>query len=372
MPDAEDPLAPKARNQVTRLDIAQPRGPISAVTFGRNMSDHPLGSLLGSASPVMAEAELSAVVQRQYGLSGPLRALTSERDLNLQLVTPTQGYVIKLANPAEPAEVTDFQTRALLHLQGAALPVPKVVRTLTGATEVATAQGTLRVLTYLDGIPQHLTPKTPAQSANLARIAARLALGLQGFSHPAAGHVLPWDLKQAASLRPLLPAIVDSGLHDLALQTLDRFDREVAPHLPTLRAQVVHNDLNPHNVVTAPDDPDLIAGILDFGDMVETPMICDAAIAAAYQLDPAAPMQSLLNFARAYHSVLPLTQQERRLLPDLAATRMLTTLAITATRAARYPDNARYILRNFDAARDGLRALASVSRTEIQHALEDL
>jgi hydroxylysine kinase len=320
----------------------------------------------------MAESALAALVARHYGLVGPLKALTSERDLNLHLSTPAQGYVVKLANAAEPAEVTDFQTRALLHLQGAGLPVPKVQRTLSGATEVATPQGILRVLTYLEGIPQHLTPKTAAQAESVAQMAARIARGLQGFQHPAARHVLQWDLKQAAGLWPLLQAVGDPALRDLCRASLARFDADLAPALPDLRWQVVHNDLNPHNVLTAVGDPDRIAGVLDFGDMVETPLICDAAIAAAYQLDPAQARSGLLGFARAYHAVLPLTQAELRLLPDLAALRMVTTIAITSARAARYPENAAYILRNFAAAREGLIALSALDRTELLTALETI
>jgi hypothetical protein len=48
---------------------------------------------------------------------------------------------------------------------------------------------------------------------------------------------------------------------------------------------------------------------------------------------------------------------------------MLTTLAITSTRAARYPDNAPYILRNFPSARDGLLALSALDPDETGTAL---
>ena len=334
-------------------------------------SDATLGSLLTSAPPVLAEADLAALARRHFGIEGAVTRLTSERDLNLRIATPGQSYVLKLANPAEPPEVTDFQTRALLHLEGAALPVPRVLRTRTGESEVATPHGILRLLTWLDGTPQHLTPRSPAQTRALAGMAARLAIGLRGFAHPAADHRLQWDIRRAAALRPLLPAIPEA-LRPLATATLDHFDTEIAPRLADLRWQVVHNDLNPHNVLTAPGDPDTIAGILDFGDMVRTPLICDAAIAASYQIDPARPLESLRGFARAYHAVLPLTGPEARLFPGLVATRMLTTLAIAAARAARYPDNAAYILRNVPAARDGLLALATLSPATLAEAMETL
>jgi hydroxylysine kinase len=248
----------------------------------------------------------------------------------------------------------------LLHLEGSALPVPRVLRTTTGATEVATPHGTLRVLTYLEGQPLYLAPKSIAQRQAIGRTAALLTLGLQGFTDPAARQDLQWDIRHTARLRPLLPHIADD-LRPLCTTTLDRFEAEALPYLAECRWQVVHNDLNPHNLLTDPGDPAKIAGILDFGDMVETPLVCDAAVAACYQVDPVAPFASLAAFARAYDATLPLTALERRLFPVLTQARMLTSLAIASARAARFPENAPYILRNLDNARDGLLALQGVN-----------
>lgn len=352
------------------LTLAARKGLMPRKRPGFFMTDTPLGALLSSAPPTLTDDEAARLALLHFGVEGRLKRLTSERDLNLQIATPGQAYVLKLANPAEAAEVTDFQTQALLHLEGSGLPVPRVIRTRAGATEVATPQGILRLLTYLEGTPQHLTPRTPAQARSLAAMAARLTQGLAGFSHPAAAHVLQWDIKQAGSLQPLL-ADVPEDLRPLAQATLDRF-LMLEPRLADLRWQVVHNDLNPHNVLVSPDNPDEISGILDFGDMVYTPLICDAAIAASYCIRAEAALDSLLNFARAYHAVLPLTAAEAQAFPDLVATRMLTTLAITSHRAARYPDNAAYILRNFAASRDGLIALAALPRHTLQTAMEAL
>ena len=334
------------------------------------MTDTRLGEVLSSAPPELSDAEALDLARQHFGLAGALKRLTSERDLNIRLSTPGQAYVLKLANPAEPAEVTDLQSKALLHLEGSGLPVPKVIRTTSGATEVITPHGTLRVLTYLEGVPQHLTPRSPAQARAMAGMAARLTQGLAGFAHPAAGYVLQWDIKQASALRPMLAA-VPQDLQALAGAALDRFDA-IVPELAGLRWQVVHNDLNPHNVLVSEDNPDEIAGVLDFGDMVHTPLVCDAAIAASYCVDPARPLQSLLNFARAYHAVLPLTKPEARLFADLVATRMLTTITIASARAQAYPENAAYILRNVATARAGLVALASIARADLLNALEAL
>ncbi len=40
------------------------------------------------------------------------------------------------------------------------------------------------------------------------------------------------------------------------------------PQLAGLRHQVIHNDLNLHNVLVDPKDGARVAGVIDFGDMV--------------------------------------------------------------------------------------------------------
>ena len=324
--------------------------------------------ILATRPPEVPQAEVHALLARHYGLAGSLTPLTSERDLNLHLVTGAQGYVVKFANRAEPRAVTDFQTAALLHLEGNGLPVPRVVRTRSGATAVETAQGLMRVLTYLEGRPMHSAPASSARRRAMGEMAARISLGLQGFAHAGADHVLQWDIRQASALRPLL-AHVPQDIVALCTATLDRFDAEVAPHLAMCRWQVVHNDLNPHNVLVDAENPDRIAGILDFGDMVRTPLVCDLGVAASYQVDPSAALDSLVDFTAAYHQVLPLTPVELALVPDLTAARMLTTICITSWRAARYPENSAYILRNYPSARVGLLALAALSRADLLTAL---
>ncbi len=328
----------------------------------------PTADLLSTLPPDLSDAEVSALLAQHYGLSGEVKRLTSERDLNLRLDDGARRYVVKFANRAEPRAVTDFQTAALLHLEGKGLPVPQVIRTTTGANAVETPHGLLRVLTYLDGQPLHMAPRTGAQRAGMGVMAARISLGLQGFDHPGADHVLQWDIRQASALRPLLPQVPED-LRALCTATLDHFDRHVQPRLAECRWQVVHNDLNPHNVLVDEADPDRISGVLDFGDMVRTPLVCDLGVAASYQIDPQAVLESLVSFAAAYHQTLPLTALELALVPDLTAARMLTTLCITAWRAAKYPENAAYILRNFPSARAGLVALAALPRDDVTRAL---
>lgn len=320
-----------------------------------------LGALLDSRPPAFGSADVAALLRAHWGLDGSLAPLTSERDLNHRLDTPQGRFVVKIANRAEDPAVTRMQSRALRHAAAADpdLPIPRVVATGQGADDIRLPTGeVMRVLTWLDGVPLASLPPGPSQAQAVARLGARLTRALRGFADPAADHLLEWDIRHALRLRPLLPHVADPALRALCTRTLAAFEARVTPALTDLPWQVIHGDLNPHNLLGDPDAPDRVTGILDFGDMVRSPRVCDAAIAASYRIDPADAATSLAAFTAAWAEVAPLTEDESALLPLLVAARMVTTLAITAFRAARYPENAPYILRNAPSASAGLMALA--------------
>lgn len=320
----------------------------------------PLGSILNSPPPAFDEAASRALLRQHWGIDGALDRLTSERDLNWRVTTPAGRFVLKFANAAEDPEITRFQTLALRHVaaRDPGLPVPRVIAALSGADEVILPSGNLmRVLSYVEGRPMHLAPPSAGLRRSIGAMSGRLTRALAGFAHPAADHVLQWDIKQASGLRALLPAVTDAGLRDLCTGWIDHFDAVVRPALAALPWQVVHADLNPHNVLVDPADETRVSGVLDFGDMVRTPRICDLAVAASYVIDPDAALASLAEVAAAHDTELPLLPAERALLPALTAIRMVTTIAIASHRAARWPDNAPYILRNLPTARAGLLAL---------------
>ncbi|MBE2277831.1 MAG: phosphotransferase [Rhodobacteraceae bacterium] len=337
-----------------------------------NASDDVLGTLLSVPPPVLAEPTLLAHLAAGWGLAGELVPLTSERDLNHRLDTADGRFLAKITNPAEAAEMTDFQTRAFLHVAAVApgVPVPRLIPARTGAPWRDTPAGRLRLFTWLAGDPLHAVPRSLALARASGVALAQLTAALAGFSHPADDHVILWDIRQFSRLAPLLPVLSDPGTRDAAEAALARFATAVAPRLADLPSQVCHADFNPWNLLVDADRQ-RIAGIVDFGDMVRTPRICDLAVAASYQIDPAAPLASLAAFVAGYHGVLPLLPEETELLFDLIVARMITTLVIAGWRAARYPENADYILRNTPSARAGLAAFRALGPMAVTRCLAE-
>jgi Ser/Thr protein kinase RdoA (MazF antagonist) len=340
-----------------------------------SQSDPPaVSSSLMTEPPAILEAKAAALTQSHFGVGGRARLLGGERDENFLIAAESGDFVLKVANAAEERDVIDFQTRALVHLEltDPTIPVPRVVRTLDGEVTATIADdlGGARALRLVSYIPGRLAMEA-APSATLRQeiglMLGRLDRALAGYRHAASRHQLSWDLSQAGGLRHLLADVADDATRARAERALDRFERSVAPALSALRSQVIHNDFSLFNVLIGAADPARLVGVIDFGDMIEAPLVNEVAIAMSYHVgahaDPLVPLEEIL---RAYSSIVPLSPDETDLLHDLVTMRLAQTVLITEWRARRYPENRAYILKNHPAATLGLARLAEAPRALAQ------
>ncbi len=330
---------------------------------------HPIFESLQTPPPRVFETRARALLHAEYGLSGELEPVASERDLNFRVrVAGGPDYILKIANVTEPRSVTDFQIQALLHLAriGTRFAIPSVVPARNGEylLSVTGDNGrsySARLLTWLAGSSlQHVKSECDVASQTGACL-AELGLALRPFEHPASDYALLWDIRNASHLRELLPHVDDPTLRNACEERLAYFGDAVEPRLKRLRMQVVHNDLNPDNILVATDDVNRLAGVIDFGDMVYTQLVNDVAVAAAYfcRLEDD-PYREVVDFLSSYVATAPLTDEEIDILPDMIIARHLTTVMITHWRASMYPDNRDYILRNEGRARSMLVKVAGL------------
>lgn len=308
-------------------------------------------------------AQIDAICREVFGIIGTAKSLASERDETI-LVRATDGrtYVLKIANAAEQPEVLDFQTRALLHLAGKfpRLPVPEVVFATDGSAMPALQIGgetrLVRMLTYLEGEQLSTAPRSLAQMAAIGTTLADLGLALQDFRAEMPDQGLLWDLSKAGQLRRYLGAVAPER-REAVRAALESYEALAAGPMAELPAQVIHNDFNPNNILTAPDNPDAIVGVIDFGDMLYAPNICDLAVAMSYHVVVGRDLAPILAMLRAYNARRALTEPELTALPVMLRMRMAMTLLITEWRSEQQPENAAYILRNHPACWGGLTRL---------------
>jgi len=254
-----------------------------------------------------------------------------------------ERFVLKISNHAEQPEVVDFQNCALQHIgeRDTTLPVPRVIAGRDGhfrfTVSLHDRTHIIRLLSWLDGQVLYGFSPGSKEAAELGRLLARLGLALKDFDHAGASPPSLWDMKRAAALVELLEYTKDAHLRELIEHVLERFNT-LLPTLMSLRTQVIYNDLNPDNVLLDKNDPQHISGIIDFGDLVKSPLVIDLAVASAYQLaDGDDPLAGTLSLIAGYHAVRPLQDMEMELLPDLIRTRLVTSILIMSWRMQRYP-----------------------------------
>jgi 4-aminobutyrate aminotransferase-like enzyme/Ser/Thr protein kinase RdoA (MazF antagonist) len=332
--------------------------------------------VLSTPPPTLTPAQAESLAREHWGLDGTARPLGSERDQNFLIDAPGGRFVLKIANAAEDPVVTDLQTQILLHLEavGPEIPVQRVRRTLAGAPTLTLAvegeRRRLRVVSHLPGETVAGAPRTPGLRRSLGNALGRLGRSLRGFYHPGAGHVLLWDLKHALRLRELLGHVDDAAQRRRIAALLDRFETDVAPALPLMRAQIIHNDFNRDNVLVDPADPERVTGILDFGDAAHSPLVIDLAVGAAYHVGTSGDLlEPITHMVSAYNEVNQLEYAEAELLFDLVMTRAVATAVIASWRAARYPENREYILRDRATAWARIELLDGVDREAAKRTL---
>ena len=252
--------------------------------------------------------------------------------------------MLKIANSDESEAILDFQQRALLHLAAAdpALRVPKICPTVEGHPRtVVVGDGGERhhawIVTYLEGrfladLPEH----PPALLRDVGRYFGRLDRALSGYGHEAMQRTLRWDLRQAGLAFPCLPAITDPARRRFAEDILDRFANQTSTALDRLRMQVIHNDANDHNVlVPAAGATIRVSGVIDFGDLIWTALVCEPAIAATYALlGKSEPVDAALHVFEGFNAVFPLTEEELALAFELILLRLAMSCLLYTSDAA--------------------------------------
>ena len=321
--------------------------------------------------PVVTIDDASKVAADLYGWKAEAIALTGERDKNYLLHTQEAGdVVLKFINPAEEAAETDLQIQVLLWLaqQNCAVVVPKALRSRTGDLVCDYTVGEqvykVRAYTYLNGVSVAQAQMGAALQQSFGAQAAQLVRALEGFDHPALSRVLLWDVMHLNQLRAWAEEVLPQDeMGQFVFAYLDQFEQTILPVLQALPQQVIHGDISKSNTVASSADATSIHGVLDFGDLCKAPRVVELAVAASYALDAETGdlQAALAGIVAAYAAVLPLSEAESALIPDLIVARLVQRIVISEWRASHFPNNRDYILRSNAQARQLLGQLMQVS-----------
>jgi len=302
-------------------------------------------------APRFNRAEAEGLAQREFQVVGRADVLPSERDQNFRLtIADGSAFVLKIANATEQPETLDFQNAALAHLaeRRPALAVPRVCRSASGRTVIRALgpdgrEHLVRMLTWVPGVVlAAVKPHTRELLASLGRRVGETNRAFEGFTHPVMRRALRWDLLRTPWIANELGRFADARRRAFVERVLSRFEHDVAPRIDGLRQQVVHNDWNDYNVLVSPGrtaDRE-VSGIVDFGDMVWSPIVADLAVACTYgMLGKPDPLGAAAAIVQGFHETLPLDDDEREVLLDLIRARLAVSVTMAACQSAAAPGN---------------------------------
>ncbi len=301
----------------------------------------------------MENANAALLLEKEYGLNGNILRLAGENE-NYQISTD-QGpsHVLKLADEATTTAMIEIEHLAVETLvdKGLNVALPRVIPTRDGRIEalVQTQDGRLirgRLLEFVPGRAWCETAEkqgtTRAQREHLGETIARMNQAMAPVIHPGIHRTHHWDLASALQHRERISSIPDPRRRAILEQVFFRFQALAAPLLPQLPQGLIHGDINDDNVLVAHSR---VAGILDFGDCLANPIICDLAIALAYHtLDEAQPLKAASDIIGAYHRIRPLSPRELTVLFPLVCARLAVSVIISEQRRQIDPDRASWFV----------------------------
>ena len=319
--------------------------------------------------PSFAPGDAERVARELYGLDAQAKEFYSERDRVFHLRAAKAQYVLKIVHPDEDEATLDFSIQALnwIAQQAPELKVPRVQSTRESAqVGYVVANGrrhAVWMVDFLPGTPMMETKPSATALRELGAFAARIDRALRGYFHPAAGREIVWDVRQAPRLRRHAALIEDAAGRNVVERVIDRFTSECLPRLSSLPAQIIHNDMNFHNVLVDPDRPEEITGLIDFGDMLHGPLIIELANAAADAvLERDDPLDAVVALLDGYRAVLPLSAEETGHLFDLLQVRQALGLAVLASRRRQITDDPSYLESYAIPSMRAVRALEEIGR----------
>ncbi len=301
--------------------------------------------------PDFSTAQAAKIAERLYNLRGTLKVLNGERDLNYLLQTKNGAYVFKIANQDEPYGMLECQHQVLQRLKADKV-MPRQASSLESVNgrviEIITSDRGIhhycRILNYVEGqLLSGINHPSPELLDDLGKTLAQLDLSLQGFTHEALDRPLLWNLSDVlATLERFKPLLASDDQRNLIEYFETHFRDCILPLTRYLREGVIHNDANDNNVLIAGDQASeqRITSIIDFGDMVNSWIAVEPAVAAAYaMLATEKPLDAAVAIIKGYHSQLALNETEISVLFDFICMRLCLSVCICAYQRSIEPDN---------------------------------
>jgi len=290
-------------------------------------------------------SHMKDVIIKEFGiLPLEIKKLNGYENENYLIKTEETRYIFKTYPAAKNTmSLLNAECDALLHLQNdkpskTPAPIPFLSGEYVKTIELESTKKCCRMLSFLPGIFLGETDPNQTLIGNLGAFLAGVNKKLDSFDSDAIrARNYEWDLQNLKLNRKYISAVSDPKQRRVVSYFFQKFDLLVAPSIPELRKAYIHSDFNEWNVLV---DGDKAIGLIDFGDMVYSPLVNEVATALCYlSYDKDSFFDWTTCFLQAYHKVIPLNKKELSLLYYLIATKLCISVCQSANARVLQPEN---------------------------------
>ena len=273
-----------------------------------------------------------------------IKKLNGYENENYLIKTEESRYIFKTYPAAKNTmSLLNAECDALLHLQNektskTPVPIPFLSGDYVKIVELKNTPKCCRMLSFLPGrFLGEIEPNTTLMG-NLGSFLAGLNQKLNGFDSDAIrARNYEWDLQNLKLNKKYISTISEPQQRSVVAYFFQKFDLLVAPHIPELRKAYIHSDFNEWNVLV---EGDHALGLIDFGDMVYSPLVNEVATALCYlSYDKDSFFDWTTPFLQAYHKIIPLNKKEIGFLYYLIATKLCISVCQSANARVLQPEN---------------------------------
>ncbi len=322
-------------------------------------------------------AWINRILRDDYGITGEIKILAGEADLNVKVTTQTETYLLKIMRPDCAPAFVDKQIALLSMLSRCNIGIKcqQVHLSVHAPPRITVTHeaGNKRIAWLLSFIPGTLLAdiknRTLSLSFDIGAGVAKIDQALSGFDHPGMRLAMKWNLTEAGWIANHTTHIEPPERRAQIEQITDYYLKTLSPALAEWPTTAIHNDANDMNLLVHGQNFPHLFGIIDFGDATLAPRVCGPAIAAAYlMMDVGDPIAHLEALIAGYHSISPLSDDEINHLYPLALMRLAVSVTNSAIEKKKRPDDP-YAVISEAPAWALLDKLANINREDIAKRL---
>ena len=267
--------------------------------------------------------------------------LNSERDYNLKVITENnKKYIVKISNPLEEYDILLLQDSMLNYLSKSIIKnlIPKPVhKEIKKYKDLNGRECFVRILPFIEGDIFANNQNNKILCQNLAKFLGLLSKSLVNFEHNAAHREFIWNSINIEWIKNDIGLFSDKSKIDVINMVIDSYNNNIKPMLKNFRYSIIHGDANNYNVVSLDNK---IVGLLDYGDSIYAPTVCELTVALAYSLmNSSNIIDKCCYMVESFQSEFPLNKIEIEAISSLIASRLLISVTMAAKQKKKYPNN---------------------------------